>query len=91
MSKHLEFSGSLRRDCKDALVHMATAFPAGSPPVVPIPCAESFWTLESDDSGKYVLITLAKKAMGYMSWEMLLQSDRVDDTITDRVRDSPSI
>lgn len=43
--------------------------------------------MESDDAGaKYVLITLAKKAMGYESWEMLLESERADTTITDRVR-----
>ncbi|KAG1680814.1 hypothetical protein FOA52_008147 [Chlamydomonas sp. UWO 241] len=51
---------------------------------------ESFWTLEKSDeeSGggrKYVAITLAKKSMGYNSWEMLLESERVDATVTDRV------
>ena len=32
-----------------------------------------------------VVITLAKKTMGYGSWEQLLTSDAIDTTITNRV------
>jgi len=47
---------------------------------------ESFWTLESDDAGnKYVAITLAKKQMGYESWDQLFEADKVDLAITSRV------
>lgn len=50
-----------------------------------IVCDDSFWTLESDDThGKYVAITLAKKNMGYNSWDKLLESESVEAEITDR-------
>ncbi len=49
--------------------------------------ADCFWTLEEDEAGgKYVLVTLAKKSMGYESWEGLLQSEHVQAEVTDRVR-----
>ncbi|KAF5830762.1 cyclophilin-type peptidyl-prolyl cis-trans isomerase [Dunaliella salina] len=44
-----------------------------------------FWTLEETPGGKVVDITLAKKAMGYNNWEALLEMDRADLSITDRV------
>ncbi len=55
--------------------------------------ADSFWSLETDEvSGdKYVLITLAKKSMGFNSWEMLLESERVDAVVTDRVGERASM
>ncbi|KAG2496687.1 hypothetical protein HYH03_005105 [Edaphochlamys debaryana] len=47
---------------------------------------DCFWTLESaPDGSRFVALTLAKKTMGYMSWEALLESDRPDTTITHRV------
>lgn len=33
-------------------------------------------------------ITLAKKSSGYQSWDMLLESERVDTSITHRVSGS---
>jgi hypothetical protein len=52
--------------------------------------AECFWTLETEagpggQEEKFVLITLAKKSSGYQSWDMLLESERVDMSITQRV------
>jgi hypothetical protein len=48
--------------------------------------ADCFWTLEPDEAGgKYVAITLSKKSMGYGSWEKLLESERVEAVVTDRV------
>ncbi len=47
---------------------------------------ESFWTLERGTGGeRFVALTLAKRAMGYLSWEALLESDRPDTTIAQRV------
>ncbi len=49
--------------------------------------ADCFFTIESDDAGgKVVLITLAKKSMGYESWEGLLQSEVVNAEVSERVR-----
>jgi hypothetical protein len=50
--------------------------------------ADCFWTLETDDAdgSKYVSIVLVKGAMGYQSWEALLESDKPDTTVTNRVR-----
>lgn len=59
------------------------AAPAPHTPAHPTGC---FWVMESEDDQKYVLVTLAKKTMGYESWEQLLSSDAVDTSITDRVR-----
>ena len=55
------------------------------------PPSECFWTLETESEGadgvthKCVAITLAKKAMGYKSWDRLLESEKLDMTVTDRV------
>ncbi|GFR41782.1 hypothetical protein Agub_g2544 [Astrephomene gubernaculifera] len=62
---------------------------------------DCFWTLEAEDpsssassaaspaatSGpqRFIVVTLSKAAMGYMSWEALLESDRPDLTVTHRV------
>lgn len=35
--------------------------------------------------GRHVLVTLAKRTPGYMSWPELLEDDRPDDTVTRRV------
>lgn len=35
---------------------------------------------------RHVAVTLAKRSMGYQSWDALLASDRPDKTITNRVR-----
>lgn len=47
---------------------------------------DSFWTLETDAStgSKHVSITLAKKTMGYASWENILESEKVEAVVTDR-------
>eukprot|EP00199_Chlamydomonas_sp_CCMP681_P002579 CAMPEP_0119108918 /NCGR_PEP_ID=MMETSP1180-20130426/16179_1 /TAXON_ID=3052 ORGANISM="Chlamydomonas cf sp, Strain CCMP681" /NCGR_SAMPLE_ID=MMETSP1180 /ASSEMBLY_ACC=CAM_ASM_000741 /LENGTH=339 /DNA_ID=CAMNT_0007094595 /DNA_START=13 /DNA_END=1032 /DNA_ORIENTATION=- len=49
---------------------------------------DCFWTLETDEadggSSKYVEIVLIKRSMGFNSWENLLESDKVDLTITDK-------
>lgn len=44
--------------------------------------------MEDDASGdgRVVMITLAKKTMGHESWATLLESEKVDLTITNRVR-----
>ena len=52
----------------------------------PSPFTDSFWTLETDESGiKYISVTLAKKSMGYNSWDKLFESENVQAVITDRV------
>jgi len=45
-----------------------------------------FWTLEGAGTpeGKHIDVTLAKKAMGYNNWEALLETDKVDMSVTDR-------
>ncbi len=55
--------------------------------LVPPAPQDCFWTLETDpaDGSRYIAVTLAKRNMGYMSWEALLESDRPDTTITHRV------
>jgi cyclophilin family peptidyl-prolyl cis-trans isomerase len=45
-----------------------------------------FFTLEDGDggAGRQVLVTLAKRTPGYMSWPELLEADKADDTVTRR-------
>lgn len=45
---------------------------------------DSFWSIEASGKGKNILITLAKKEMGYGSWNDLLDSEKVDPVVTDR-------
>jgi peptidylprolyl isomerase len=47
-----------------------------------------FFTVEDRSGGalgRHVLVTLAKRTPGYMSWTELLEDDRPDDTVTRRV------
>lgn len=43
-----------------------------------------FFTLEDGKEGRHVLVTLAKRTPGYMSWPELLEADKADDTVTRR-------
>jgi cyclophilin family peptidyl-prolyl cis-trans isomerase len=44
-----------------------------------------FFTVEAEgDAGRHVLLTLAKRTPGYMSWPELLEADKADDTVTRR-------
>jgi hypothetical protein len=49
-------------------------------------CAGSYWNIEDEGGQRFVQITLVKKIMGFDSWEQLLESDKVDTSITNRVR-----
>ena len=42
--------------------------------------------METDEATdeKYVAVTLAKKTMGFNSWEALLEAERADAAVTDR-------
>jgi hypothetical protein len=55
-------------------------------PTNPPAHSDCYWTLENEGGEKFVSITLSKRNMGYQSWDSLLESERVDLTITDRVR-----
>jgi len=61
----------------------AAAAGAGEPAINVDGC---FFTVEDDakHGGRHVLLTLAKRTPGYMSWPELLESDRADDTVTRR-------
>lgn len=52
---------------------------------------DCFWTMEEEEGGagpearqRYVAVTLAKRAMGYESWDALLEDDKPDRTVTHR-------
>ena len=47
--------------------------------------AGCFWTIEGEGDLRHVAVTLAKKEMGYMSWEKLMEDDVVDMTVTHKV------
>lgn len=46
---------------------------------------DCYWSMEDQDGAKYVLVTLAKRSMGYLNWDALLESDRPDMTVTNKV------
>ncbi|GAX82175.1 hypothetical protein CEUSTIGMA_g9603.t1 [Chlamydomonas eustigma] len=47
---------------------------------------DCFWTLEPDEvGGRHISLTLAKKSMGYESWESLFESELIAAEVTDKV------
>ncbi|CAD7700878.1 unnamed protein product [Ostreobium quekettii] len=42
----------------------------------------SFWDIEEADGQRVIMITLEKKTMGYNSWKLLLESERIDMSVT---------
>jgi hypothetical protein len=47
--------------------------------------AATFWTLEAEGDRKELVVTLGKKVSGHESWQYLLEADRPDTTVTQRV------
>jgi hypothetical protein len=48
--------------------------------------AGSYWNIEDEGGQRFIQITLVKRVMGFDSFEQLLDADKVDTSITNRVR-----